>query len=78
VTGRVVALGGPPGSGKSTAGRLAAQRLRYEFVSAGDLFRAEATQRGMSLAELSQLAERDDSIDRALDATIRRPSDVWP
>ncbi|MCI4357999.1 MAG: cytidylate kinase family protein [Thermoplasmata archaeon] len=70
MTGRVVAIGGPPGSGKSTSGRLAAQWLGYEFVSAGELFRAEASRRNVSLEELSQIAERDDSIDRSLDAAV--------
>lgn len=60
-------LAGPPGSGKSTAGRAAARTLGLEFVSAGELFRAEASHRGLDLMGLSALAERDPSIDRALD-----------
>ncbi|MCI4349790.1 MAG: AAA family ATPase [Thermoplasmata archaeon] len=62
-----LALSGPPGSGKSTAGRLAASALALEFVSAGERFRAEATRRGLDLDGLSKLAETDASIDRALD-----------
>ena len=65
--GRLVALGGPPGSGKSTAGRAAAQTLSLEFVSAGALFRAEAEHRGLTLEGLSKLAEEEPAIDRALD-----------
>ncbi|MCI4327468.1 MAG: cytidylate kinase family protein [Thermoplasmata archaeon] len=75
MTDRVVTIGGPPGSGKSTAGRALAAELSLEFVSAGELFRAEARRRGISLAELGAIAERDPSIDRALDdEMVRRAS----
>lgn len=60
-------LTGPPGSGKTTAGRLAAELLRLEFISAGEQFRAEAAQRGVDLDALSTAAEADPAIDRALD-----------
>ncbi|HEV2519599.1 MAG TPA: cytidylate kinase family protein [Thermoplasmata archaeon] len=70
MTGRVVALAGPPGSGKSTAGRSVAQTLSLEYVSAGAFFRAEAAERGLSLAELSRLAETEASVDRHLDARM--------
>jgi predicted cytidylate kinase len=72
VTDRVVTIGGPPGSGKSTAGRALAVELGLEFVSAGELFRAEATRRGISLAELGSLAEKDPSIDLGLDDEMLR------
>jgi CMP/dCMP kinase len=72
VSDRVATIGGPPGSGKSTAGRGAAAALQREFVSAGDLFRAEAKRRGVSLLELSKLAEADPSIDRGLDDEMVR------
>ena len=64
---RVVTIGGPPGSGKSTAGRAVAARLGLEFRAAGELFRAEAAARHLSLLEFSKVAEREESIDRALD-----------
>ncbi|HTT35531.1 MAG TPA: cytidylate kinase family protein [Thermoplasmata archaeon] len=67
MTGPTVTLTGPPGSGKTTAGRLAAAALDRRFVSAGALFRAEAAARGSPLAEFSAAAERDPGIDRALD-----------
>jgi CMP/dCMP kinase len=70
VSGRVIALGGPPGSGKSTAGRLAAKRLGREFVSAGERFRAEAARRGLTLEGLGALAETDGSVDRSLDEAM--------
>lgn len=70
MTEALVALAGPPGSGKSTAGRLAARYLGLEFVALGALFRAEADRRGVDLEAFSQIAERDLSIDRTIDAAL--------
>lgn len=67
---RTLALGGPPGSGKTTAARSLAQHYGLTLLSAGDRFRAEAANRGLSLAEFSRLAETDSSIDRALDDSM--------
>jgi CMP/dCMP kinase len=67
VIDRVVTITGPPGSGKSTAGRSLADRLRLDYRSAGDLFRERARTTGLSLEAFSRLAETDESIDRALD-----------
>jgi predicted cytidylate kinase len=72
VSAPLVALSGPPGSGKSTAGRRAAALLGLEFYSAGALFRAEAAKRGLDLAEFGALAEHDNSIDKHLDQTMVR------
>lgn len=66
----LVAVTGPAGSGKSTAGRAAAQRLGLEYRSAGELFRAEAKRRGMDLAGFSRYAEAHDEVDRTLDAEM--------
>ena len=67
----VVTVGGPPGSGKSTAGRLVASALGLEFRSAGDLFRAEARRRGMDLAAFGQYAATHPEVDRELDRSMQ-------
>ncbi|MCI4362761.1 MAG: AAA family ATPase [Thermoplasmata archaeon] len=67
---RPVALGGPPGSGKTTAAKALAKRFELTLLSAGERFRSEAANRGLSLAELSRLAETDGAIDRALDESM--------
>jgi cytidylate kinase len=63
----VVWLTGPPGSGKTTAGRLAASSLHLRFFSAGEIFRAEAKRVGQELAEFSRYAERHPEVDKSLD-----------
>lgn len=68
---RVVAIGGPPGSGKSTAGRLVASELALEYRSAGDVFRAEAKTRGLDLEAFGRFAETHPEVDRSLDATMQ-------
>lgn len=62
-----VAIAGLPGSGKTTAARLAAHALEVRLVSAGGIFRALAAEEGLSLAEFSARAEQDARIDKALD-----------
>ena len=69
--GWVIAIGGPPGSGKSTAGRLVADRLRLEFCSAGEQFRAEAARRGMDLESFGRYAEVHPEVDRELDRAMQ-------
>ena len=72
MTKPLVALCGPAGSGKSTAGRRAAELLELEYISAGSLFRQEAERRGLDLAAFGALAEHDKSIDQHLDETMVR------
>ena len=67
----VVTIGGPPGSGKSTAGRLVAERLGLEFCSAGEAFRAEGRRRGMDVEAFGQYAEDHPEVDRALDDAMQ-------
>ncbi|MEW5936352.1 MAG: (d)CMP kinase [Candidatus Thermoplasmatota archaeon] len=66
----IITISGPPGSGKSTIGRMLAERLGWDYISVGEIFRQMATDRGMSLAEFSTLAERKHSIDLDLDRRV--------
>lgn len=71
----VVTVGGPPGSGKSTAGRRLAQELGLDYRSAGEVFRAEAKARGFDLEAFGRYAEEhpevDAELDRAMEALAR-------
>jgi cytidylate kinase len=64
----LIALSGPPGSGKSTVGMEISKRLKFAFISAGELFRNLARERGLSLEEFSKLAESDQEIDKLVDS----------
>jgi CMP/dCMP kinase len=71
VSRAVVALGGPPGSGKSTAGRAVASELGLEYRSAGEAFRAEAKARGLDLEAFGRFAEAHPEVDAALDRAMQ-------
>jgi cytidylate kinase len=66
----IVTISGPPGSGKTTVGRLVAQSLRCPFKSTGETFRRMAEERKVPLAKLGEMAERDHSIDVELDRRV--------
>jgi len=63
----IITLSGKAGSGKSTIAKQIAKRLNLKHYSIGDLMREIAKERKISLNELSQLAEEDESIDLELD-----------
>lgn len=62
-----IVIGGKPGTGKSTIGKLLAKKLNYKHYSNGDLCRKIAEEKGISIMELTKLAEVDRSIDEMLD-----------
>lgn len=66
----IVAIGGPPGSGKTTVAERFAEAHAYALVSAGQTFRKMAQGRGLSLEAFGLLAESDHEIDRSLDQEI--------
>ncbi len=67
----LITVSGPAGSGKSTLAAALADRLGYDHVSGGDIFREIAAERDLTPLELNKLAEEDDQIDRDLDQRLR-------
>jgi cytidylate kinase len=67
----LITVSGPAGSGKTTLAAALADRLGYEHVSGGDIFREIAAERDLTPLELNRLAEDDDGIDRDLDRRLR-------
>ncbi len=65
--GPVIAISGPPGSGKTTYAKRLAKDLGLTYHSAGSIFREMASRMGLSLEELSRLAEQDPRIDFEID-----------
>ncbi len=70
----VIAIGGPAGSGKTTYAKAIARRYGLRYFSAGQVFRRIAKEKGISLEELSKLAEQDPSIDLLIDKTTLEES----
>ncbi len=66
----LVTISGPPGAGTSTVAKLVAARLGLERVDGGSVFRQMAAERGLDLVAFSSLAERDTTIDVALDERL--------
>lgn len=69
--GMLITISGPPGTGKSTSAARLAEAFGLRHLSGGDTFREIARERELSLMELSELAEHDDTIDRDLDRRLR-------
>lgn len=70
---RTIAIDGPAGAGKSTIGRLLAERLGYLFLDTGAMYRAvalAALRRGISTSNGPLLAE----LAEELPVVIRKPS----
>src|SRR5215217_3114318 len=62
---RTIAIDGPAGAGKSTIGRMLAERLGYLFLDTGAMYRAvalEALRRGISPINEELLAELADTL----------------
>jgi len=63
----VIAIGGPAGSGKTTYAKAIAKKYKLRYFSAGQIFRQIAKEKGVTLEELSKMAEKDPSIDLMID-----------
>ena len=66
-----ITVSGPPGSGTTTLARRLAERTGFRLISAGEVFRGLARERGMDLASFGALAEADPSFDRMIDERQR-------
>lgn len=62
-----VTIGGLAGVGTSTLARGLRDRLGLPYTYAGQIFRDEASRRGLTLAEFGALCEQDPVVDRSID-----------
>lgn len=73
---RIITIAGFPGSGKSSTADIVAQKLNFQRFSSGDFMRKIALERGISLNELSNIAEKDNTIDFAIDEEVKKTRDM--
>lgn len=66
----IITITGMPCSGKSSIAKYLAEHYDFDIINAGQLFREEAKSRGMTLYELTEICNTDDSVDRVLDSKI--------
>ncbi|HTY52709.1 MAG TPA: AAA family ATPase [Methanomicrobiales archaeon] len=62
-----ITVSGPPGSGTTTLARAIAEKHGFSLISAGEVFRDLAKEKGLTLAEFGALAEKDITIDALID-----------
>lgn len=62
-----ITIFGLAGTGKTTTGKIIAEKLGYEYMSTGNIFRQMATDQGLTLNEFEKLTESDEKYDRELD-----------
>ena len=62
-----ISIFGFAGTGKTTAGRLLAEKLSYRYISTGNMFRDKALALGINLQELEERSKKDEKFDKELD-----------
>lgn len=65
-----ITIFGNPGTGKSTVAKLLATRLGYEYKSSGNIFRAMASELGITVEELDVRSLKDPQYDVKLDQMV--------
>jgi cytidylate kinase len=68
----IITIGGDAGSGKSTVGRLVADKIGFKFYSVGGIMRQLAVAAGMKVEEFEHQAETHPQTDRQLDVAQQR------
>ncbi len=63
----IITITGALGSGKSTVAKAIASELSYKHYSTGDFMRQMAKDKGISLLDLTKIADTDRSVDDELD-----------
>lgn len=66
----IITFAGRAGSGKSTIARAIAEKFNYKHFSGGDFRGQLATERGMTIDELNELAKKEDWTDTEVDKKI--------
>jgi len=68
----IITISGLHGTGKSTIGKLIAEKLGIQYYSTGQAFRDLAQEMNMTLEEFTKYAEKHPKIDEKLDDKIEK------
>ena len=71
----VVTISGLHGTGKSTYAKTLAEEFKLRYVSAGQLFRDIAKEKGVSMERLIQITANDPEIDHLIDERTKREAE---
>lgn len=63
----IITISGFPGSGKSTVGKIIAEKLGYRYFSMGDLRGEIARRHNLTIDELNKIGETEDWTDKEID-----------
>ena len=66
-----VTIFGLAATGKSTVSKIISNDLGLEYMSTGNMFRAEATKRNLSVYEFDSLCKTDSKFDLELDNSVK-------
>src|SRR3990167_6197859 len=66
-----ITIFGLAGTGTTSAGKILASKLGYQFVSSGNMFREMAKENEMTLNEFEEATNRDEKFDNELDQKIK-------
>ncbi len=67
----IITLSGMLGSGKSTIGKMLAERLGFTFYSTGNVQRQMAERYGVTTLELNEMCKTNPMIDKEIDSVFR-------
>lgn len=67
-----ITISGHPGSGTTTLVTGLKEELGWTSINGGEIFRNEANNRGLSLAQFGDLCSDDESVDLELDEILRQ------
>ena len=66
-----ITISGYPGSGTSTLVSGLVNHFNWQSINGGQIFRDEASKRGLTLTEFGKLCVDDESVDKELDEILR-------
>ncbi|MDD5086930.1 MAG: cytidylate kinase family protein, partial [Candidatus Nanoarchaeia archaeon] len=66
----IISISGKPGSGKSSVGKIIAEKLNMKYYDMGHFRRQIAKKKGITINELNKIGEKDFSTDKEADDFI--------